>query len=241
MPTNKLEDFILQNRAAFDDATPGDHMWDNIERAIDAAGAGNEDNDPFEVFVALNRAAFDDTTPPPRLEGRLFAALDAAAEPAKAGASPMPPMRAILGQRGQRLRVMGVAAAFLLLIFAAFAVGSSRGYRAAEEDQLAEQIRQISPELVETENYYRQEIATQATKVKLVNHDPQLQEDLAAIDVATEEIRASLLEVPASQRAALIDRLIETYRTKLNILLRIQEHLPDTTSSSTTQQTTNES
>lgn len=244
MPTNKLEDFILQNRTAFDDETPGDHLWDQIERAIEATD-GTDDTDPLESFVTTHRTAFDDVTPPLRLEGRLFAALDEAKllAQATAGASPMPPLRAILGQRGQRLRVLGVAAAFLLLIFAAFAVGTSRGYRAAEEEQMADQLRLISPELVETEDYYRREIATQATKVKLVNHDPQLQEDLAAIDVATEEIRASLLEVPASQRAALIDRLIETYRTKLNILLRIQEHLPDHEypSSTTTQQTTNES
>lgn len=242
MPTNKLEDFILQNRAAFDDETPGEHLWDQIERAIEASD-DTDGTDPLESFVSTHRTAFDDVTPPLRLEGRLFAALDEASAPAQAGASPMPPLRAILGQRGQRLRILGVAAAFLLLIFAAFAVGTTRGYRAAEEDQMADQLRLISPELVETEDYYRREIATQATKVKLVNHDPQLQEDLAAIDVATEEIRASLLEVPVSQRAALIDRLIETYRTKLNILLRIQEHLPDhdLPSSSTTQQTTNES
>ncbi|MFK8162719.1 MAG: hypothetical protein AB8H12_09680 [Lewinella sp.] len=239
MPTDKLEDFILNNRSSFDDETPGDDLWSKIESAIDTSG---DDNDPLEAFVVTNRDAFDDVTPPPRIEGLVFAAMDGAEVAEVSGATPMPPLRAILGGRGQRLRVLGVAAAMLLLIAAAFTIGSQNGYRNAAEDQMAAELRQISPELAETENYYRGEIATQATKVKLVNNDPQLQKDLAEIDKATEEIRASLLEVPVSQRAALIDRLIETYRTKLDILLRIQQHLPSNDSTSTTtQQTTNES
>jgi hypothetical protein len=239
MSTDKLEDFILNNRAAFDDETPGESLWSRIEGAIDST---DDDNDPLEAFVATNRNAFDDSTPPRRIEGLVFAAMDGAEVEEVSGATPMPPMRAILGGRGQRMRVLGVAAAMLLLLAAAFTIGSQNGYRSAEEDQMAVQLRQISPELAETENYYREEIATQATKVKLVSNDPQLQEDLAAIDVATEEIRASLLEVPVSQRAAVIDRLIETYRTKLDILLRIQQHLPSNDSTSaTTQQTTNDS
>jgi hypothetical protein len=239
MSTDKLEDFILDNRASFDDETPSESVWSKIENAIDTTG---DDNDPLEAFVATNRDAFDDSTPPPRIEGLVFAAMGGVEAKATSGATPMPPLRAILGGRGQRIRLLGVAAAMLLLLTAAFTIGTQAGYRNAEENQMAAELRQISPELVETESYYRGEIAIQATKVKLVNHDPQLQKDLAEIDEATEEIRASLLEVPVSQRAALIDRLIETYRTKLDILVRIQQHLPANDSlSTTTQQTTNDS
>jgi hypothetical protein len=238
MSTDKLEDFILDNRASFDDETPSESVWSKIESAIGTSG--DDDDDPLEAFVATNRDAFDDSTPPPRIEGLVFSAIAETKE--ISGATSMPPLRAILGQRGQRMRILGVAAAMLLLITAAFTIGTQNGYRNAEEDQIATELRQISPELVETENYYRGEIAAQATKVKLVNNDPQLQKDLAAIDDATEEIRASLLEVPVSQRATLIDRLIETYRTKLDILVRIQTHLPSNDSTSTTtQQTTNDS
>ncbi len=239
MPTDKLEDFILNNRESFDDETPPTDLWDRIAEVI---GSSDDDNDPLENFVATNRDAFDDVTPPPRLEGRIFAAID------QVGATPMAPaseartprLKAISGRR-RTLRVLGIAASFLLLIFAAFTIGNKQGYRSAEEDAMATELRQINPELAETETYYRAEIAAQFTKVDLVNDDPQLREDLAAIDAATEEIRASLLEVPVSQRAALVDRLIETYRTKLDILLRIQEHLPTTDApSSTTQQPNNE-
>lgn len=237
MPTDKLEDFILQNRAAFDEEAPTDKLWARIEAAIEA---DDDDKAPFEAFVASNRAAFDDTSPPPRLEGRLFAALDEQAKHPSAGATPMPPLR-LASSRRNTLRVLGIAASFLLLLFAAFTVGNNQGYRAAEEDLVAEQLRQINPELAETENYYRSEIAAQFTKVELINNDPQLREDLAAIDAATEEIRADLLEVPTSQRAALVDKLIETYRTKLSILVRIQQHRTSSpVSASTTQQPTDE-
>lgn len=239
MSTDKLEDFILDNRASFDDETPSESVWSKIESAIESF---DDEDDPLEAFVATNRDAFDDSTPPPRIEGLVFAAMGEVKAKETSGATPMPPLRAVLGGRGQRMRILGVAAAMLLLIAAAFTIGTQNGYRSAEEDQMANELRQISPELVETENYYRGEIAAQATKVKLVNNDPQLEKDLAAIDLATEEIRASLLEVPVSQRAALIDRLIETYRTKLDILVRIQTHLPSNDSTpSTTQQTTNDS
>lgn len=239
MPTDKLEDFILNNRDSFDDETPPTDLWSRISEAI---GPSDDDNDPLEVFVVNNRDAFDDVTPPPRLEGRVFAAMS------QVGASPMVPaaeartprLKAVRGRR-KTLRVLGIAASFLLLIFAAFTVGNKQGYRSAEEAAIASEFRQINPELAETETYYRAEIAAQFTKVDLVNNDPQLREDLAAIDAATEEIRANLLEVPVSQRAALVDRLIETYRTKLDILLRIQEHLPSTDAPlSTTQQPNNE-
>ncbi|WP_187271023.1 anti-sigma factor [Neolewinella aurantiaca] len=239
MPTDKLEDFILNNREHFDDENPPADLWSRID---DALNSGGDETDPLESFIATNRDAFDDVTPPPRLEGRIFASMD------QAGATPMAPasepaaprLKAVRGRR-QTLRLLGIAASFLVLIFAAFTIGSQQGYRTAEEEALATELRQISPELVETETYYRSEIAAQFTKVDMMNDDPQLRKDLAAIDAATNEIRANLLEVPVSQRAALVDKLIETYRTKLNILLRIQEHLPSSSApASTTQQQNNE-
>lgn len=267
MATNKLEDFILNNREAFDDEQPPLGLWSQIEGTLEAKdadtlvsfvtenrdafddeqvppgvwsriegalGGSDDDIDPLEAFVNSNREAFDDSTPPLRLEGRVFEAMNPAA-----GATPMPPLRAV---RGRRLKMFGMAAAVLLLIAASFTIGNKVGYDTAEEDQMATELRRISPELAEAEDYYRGEIAAQFTKVEMTSNDPELLKDLTEIDAATEEIRTSLLEVPVSQRAALVDRLIETYRTKLDILLRIQQHIPKdaTAPSSTTQQNSND-
>jgi len=231
MPIDKLEDFILNQRENFDDEEPGSGLWDKIERAIET---DEDDNDPLESFIATHRDAFDDVTPPPRLEGRVFAALGTAA-----GASPMPPLR-VAHRRRRIAPILGIAATMLLLIAAAFSLGNNRGYRNAEQDMIVAEIERINPEFVEAEDYYREEIAIQYAKVTQVSNDPQLKIDLAEIDEATQEIRASLLEVPISQREDLVNHLIETYRIKLDILLRIQQHLPQNAPASTTQQETNE-
>lgn len=231
MPTDQLEDFILHNRASFDSATPPEGVWDRIETALCVQ---EEDCDPFESFVAKQRDAFDGTTPPPRLEGRIFAALDGVE------AGPPPKLRNVQRRRAW-LPLLGIAASLLLLLAAAFTLGSSRGYQSAEEDRLAAEIARIDPDFAEVESFYRSKIAAQVTAVTEASNDPQLIEDLAALDEATEDIRNALLEVPVSQRADLVQKLIGTYRTKLDILLRIQRQLPPpTTEDSTTQSNNNE-
>lgn len=250
MPTDKLEDFILQHREAFDDEAPAGNLWNRIETAI----SSNEDDDPLEDFVLVNRGAFDDTTPPPRLESRVFAQLDA--QTAAPGASTAVPLVAVplvavptagpflcAAHRRRLLPLLGIAASFLLLLAAAFTIGSSRGYRAAERDQVALELERIDPDMAAAEQYYRGEIDARFTSVRQASDDPQLLQDLAAIDEATQEIRASLLEVPVSQRPGLVRKLIETYRTKLDVLERVQQHLPSpapTESEPTTQTKTNE-
>ena len=234
MPNDKLEDFILHNQEDFNDETPPDNLWSRIETAITT---NDDDDDPLENFVLSNRDAFDDTTPPPRLEGRVFAALTEDLAPA--GATPAAPLRAVRGTR--RIgSILGIAATLLLLLAAAFTLGSRRGYNAAERDLVAVELERIDPDMAAAEEYYRGEINAQFTKVNAASNDPQLLEDLDAIDEATREIRASLLEVPVSQRPDLVNKLIDTYRTKLDILLQVQQHLPAGAPASTTQKESND-
>lgn len=234
MAHDELEDFILNNRENFDDEVPADNLWDRIETSI---SVGDEDKDLLENFVFTNRDDFDDTTPPPRLEGRVFAALNAEME--LAGATPAAPLK--VAHRRRRIgSIMGIAATLLLLLSAAFTLGNSRGYRSAESDLVALELERINPDMAEAEQFYQKEINAQFTKVKSSTDDPQLMQDLEAIDVATKEIRTALLEVPVSQRADLVNQLIETYRTKLDILIKVQQHLPSNDKASTTQTETNE-
>lgn len=234
MPIDKLEDFILNHREDFDEETPPDSLWSRIETTITS---GDDDNDPLESFILENRDGFDDTTPPPRLEGRVFAALNAEAD--QLGATPAPPLR--VAHRRRRIgSIMGIAATLLLLLAAAFTLGNRRGYNAAERDLVALELERIDPDMAAAEEYYRSEINAQFTRVTSASDDPQLIQDLDAIDEASLEIRSSLLEVPLSQRPDLVNKLIETYRTKLDILLKVQQHLPSGARASTTQTETNE-
>lgn len=234
-----LEDFILNHQDSFDDAQPPAGLWDRIDDALGTDDDDDHDDDGLDLegFVRRHRLAFDDTTPPPRLAGRIFAALDVAETGNTATATPAPPLRAAHSRR-RLFRIAGIAASFLLLLAAAFSLGTNRGYQAAEQDQLAAELERISPDFVETERFYQGEIHNVMEQVRTVNNDPQLVADLEEMNTAAADIRASLLEVPESQRPDLVEELIHIYRTKLEILLRIQRQLPApaTAPAATTQQ-----
>ena len=218
MANDKLEDFILNNRNDLDTATPPSGMWGRIE---DELSDDDDTPDDLNTFVATHRDAFDNATPPPRLEAGIFAELS---KLDNVGATPAAPLT-VTHSRRRWLSTLSIAASALILVVAAFLIGSNQGYRTAEADQIVAELEKINPEFVEAEQFYRTEIASQFNKVKQVSNDPQLLADLEEIDRATAQIRADLLEVPASQRPALVEDLISIYRTKLGILLRIQRQL----------------
>ncbi|THH36504.1 anti-sigma factor [Neolewinella litorea] len=210
MNHDQLQQFIRDHRDEFDGETPPAGLWDRIHAAL--SDDGREGQDPLSEFIVKNRDAFDNATPPPRIERQLFA--------------PAPAARKPLRSRRFLNYVMAVAAT-LLLLMVAYTVGTRAGFRAGQEQQVAEQLEAMNPELAEAERFYRQRIASEFTKVSQLNDDPQLRRDLEQIDEATEELRLELLRVPISQRHVLVNQLIATYRTKLDILLRIQQHFPN--------------
>lgn len=213
MPTDKLEDFVRNNREDFDGETPPAGLWDRIEASI--SGGDAEDADPLASFVAKHRMSFDSETPPPRVESRLF---------------DQPSLQRKTARRRRLLSyALGVAAS-LLLLFTVYRFGTQTGFTAGrEEERIAQQLREMDPELADAERFYRQRISSEFAKVRQVNDDPQLRKDLENVDRVTADLRAQLLEVPASQRAMLVNQLIATYRTKLDILLRIQQHFANPT------------
>ncbi|WP_157974371.1 hypothetical protein [Lewinella sp. IMCC34183] len=212
MNPDKLEQYLRDHREEFDGDTPPDALWDRIESTLPDTEA--DDADPLAEFIVKHREAFDTATPPPRLAHELLGPARGTVKPLRRS------RRRILGY------LMGVAATFLLL-FVAYTSGNRAGFRAGREEQAIAQLERMNPELAEAERFYRQRIASELTKVTQVNDDPQLRRDLAKIDDATREIRSELLKVPASQRHVLVNQLISTYRTKLDILLRIQQHFPN--------------
>ncbi|CAH1002488.1 hypothetical protein LEM8419_03367 [Neolewinella maritima] len=219
MHTDKLQDYIQDHRADFDDATPPAGLWDRVEAALSAGDADETvTTDPLESFVAEHREAFDDATPSLQFDQVI-------ALPTKSG----PALKVTHRRRRTFLYLMAIAAS-LLLMFTAYRFGNRAGYRAGQEQTVAQQLERLHPELAEAERFYQQRIDAELTKVDLVNDDPQLRRDLRELDAATAEIRNQLLEVPESQRPMLVNQLIEAHRTKLDILLRIQQHFPQSNS-----------
>ena len=213
MNDDKLKGFIQDHRADFDEATPPAGLWDRIAAALPP---DEEDADPLETFIATHREAFDDATPPPQLLTKVLA-------PAAPATSV--PKLTVSHRRRTFLYLTGIAAC-LLLMFTAYRFGNRAGYQAGQEGRVAQQIQQLDPELAEAERFYQQRIDAEFTRVNQVNDDPQLRRDLQEFDKATADIRAQLLEVPQSQRPVLVNELIEAYRTKLDILLHIQQRIP---------------
>ena len=211
MNHDKLAHFVHRHREEFDGEDPPTGLWDRIENTL---SEGEEDTgDPLEGFIAKHRESFDTATPPPRVAERLFEG--------------MAPERRRTHRRRLLIYALGVAAS-LLLLFTVYRFGNASGYEAGREEQrIAQELEKMNPELVEAERFYRDRIDREYAKVQQVNDDPQLRQDLADIDEATSEIRSELLRVPASQRQVLVNQLISTYRTKLDILLRIQQHFPN--------------
>lgn len=201
MNPDNLRQFIDDHRADFDTEAPPTGLWDRIEAATDPADDDNEACDPLRAFIVAHREDFDNATPPPQRFGGLH----------------------VSHRRRNVSYLLGIAASLLLLL-ATYHFGNRAGYRAGQDRQVAQQLEAIDPELAETERFYQQKIATEFAKVTQVNDDPQLRLDLKDLDAATAQLRSELLEVPASQRPVLVNELIEAYRTKLDILLRIQQH-----------------
>ncbi|MBB4080469.1 hypothetical protein GGR28_003103 [Lewinella aquimaris] len=214
MENDKLRNFIQNHREEFDVDAPPTGLWNRVAAAI-----RQEDSavDPLEGFVATHRDAFDNATPPPQLFERIVDTTTK--EPRK--------LMAVTGGGLRIIRYFSAIAACLLLMFFAYNFGNRAGYQAGQEERIAQQLEKMDPELAEAERFYRQRINNEFVKVSQVNDDPQLRRDLNQLDETTAQIRAELLEVPVSQRPMLVNKLIETYRTKLDILLRIQQHFPN--------------
>lgn len=238
MPHDELEDFILANKEKIEAASPPPPGWERIEAALDRDEEPDEEL-PLEAFIVKNRPAFDRETPPPRLKERIFAALDA---PAATDAPPAAVKSLRPAWRKRWMFTLGVAASVLLVLAAGFTLGSSFGGGPDQTDLVEAEIHRIDPQFAEAERFFQGEIATQMSRVRAVSQDPELTNSLESINQAADEIRATLLTVPAAERADLVGELIKLYQTKLDILLRIQRHLPASSNfdSPTNQQTTNE-
>ena len=215
MRPDPLEQFIQDQRPAFETEGPSNGLWDRIQADLDG-----EDND-LEEFVNDHREEFDNELPSTRLWDKIEADL------ATAEQQPL----TVVTKTEAKVRSLSVlyrwsaAAAVLLLIAASFMLGRNSGYQTGQADYLA-LIEQVQPDFADTEAHFQSEISDKFHQVVQYNDDPQLQADLDAIDQGMEEIKLELMEVPVEERTELVNRLIESYRIKLHILERILQHLP---------------
>ncbi len=253
--STNLEQYIQENRAAFDTAEPGPHNWPAVERGLLRSAEGGA----IEQFILINRAFLDTTNPPEQLWPAIETALDTNTFPAD------PLERFIQGNRDAfdtetpNLRVwagieqsvpkqtirtipvhwhrslLRVAASLALLITG---VGIGIWYAGAVGQKTPGMaMSAVSAEYAELEQYYQRDINSKQQKLASFTayRDGEVTDDLQQMDRVMVELREELAQVPPGNREQVVRAMIENYKAKAAILERVLEHLeqqqPATTNS----------
>lgn len=244
--SNSLEQFIRQNRPAFDQFEPGPGAWQQVEKALGRLPA----SDPLEQFILFNRSQFDSASPSEQVWHSISAALNDAAPTAQdpleafiqnhreAFDSETPDLRVWAAIDPQlprtatrevhinwRRNLLRIAAAVTLLV-----IGMSIGIRYArfQDDRAAGMsMSDVSSEYAELEQYYQRDISNKTEKLtSLVSYkDEDLNDDLSQMDNVMAELRQELANVPPGNREQVVRAMIDNYKAKAAILERVLEHL----------------
>lgn len=196
-----LEQYITDNRDAFDTEIPNLKVWATIEKRL----APELD---VEAFIESNRADFDTEIPNLKIWAQIDKTVNQSTE-----------KRLIL----RRWLVRSAAAVALLI------VGATTGIALYEKrgDAIVEkQVEQVAPDFQNTEKFYDQQVQAKLTKLaSYQNTDPSVFSDLKQIDAVQEELKAELNDAPTSTREEIVRRMIENYQIKIGILERVLEHV----------------
>ncbi len=167
----------------------------------------------LEKFILENRDSFDTETPDLRVWADLNHRLNEQEE-----SKPQAKVVSLWAF----LPKMKVAASIALLMATGIAIGFYLKSN-SEPPSLAD----ISPEHAEMENFYKREIEKkEKLLVQVANTEtpvPEVQQDLASIDQIMLELREELTNAPRGSREQIIRTMIESYKTKVDILERVLE------------------
>lgn len=162
--------------------------------------------DELEKFVLNNRDSFDDKEPSPMLWDKIEKAI-----PEQKTARIIPWFR------------MAAAASILLLVgmvgFFAYQSGVNQG--------VAMTLADVSPEMAEAENYYEKEIENKKAILASLSSEEDVHVDLKEMEAFMIELKNELKDVSPNEREVVIQAMIENYRTRLEILERVIDRLPE--------------
>lgn len=255
--SKNVEEFIRQNRPAFDTCEPGARVWQGVEKTLERLPSA----DRLERYLLNNRLLLDTASPSDRVWSGISAALDVAAH------SPADPLEQFILQHRDAfdsetpdLRVWAAVdqalpatnkgkvihvswrrhflqiAASLALLVTGLSIGLWYGHKTGVA-QSGMSMSEVSDEYAELEQYYIRDISSKREKLNtLVSHrDEDLNEDLEQMDHVMVELREELANVPPGNREQVVRAMIENYKAKAAILSRVLEHLeqqqPATTNS----------
>lgn len=235
---DNIEQFLRENKAAFDNAEPNDALWNRVTEAL-----SNYEPKGIESFISDNRSAFDSEVPSLKLWANIESALPQNAnieqflkENKPQFDTEIPHLRVWtnIEKRLNTLKSGGIvrmnwwrqaAAAIALLV-----IGASAGVyfsNKTEDKAIVQVAKEVAPDLKEAENFYNQKVESKLTQLVSYNPDPSVMNDLQQIDAIQEELRKELRNAPTSTREEIVRRLIENYQIKLGILERVLNHIEE--------------
>lgn len=245
MQRNYLEQFINDNRADFDTATPNDRIWATIEQSLDV---GHRE-EGLEVFVRQHCNSFDLAIPNVDIWDAIEQSLDAASKSdaidqfidknREAFDTAIPSFRVwseidkvLHPQATQRSlkiapvwRVLRVAASVLILLSAGVMAGIYFTKGQPTQTQTVTSLADISPEYAEMVSYYNEQIDQKVRLVSAQSKDKSVLKDLEAIDQTMKELEAELQNAPKGAEEQIISNLIKSYQIKVEILERVLNYI----------------
>ena len=166
--------------------------------------------DNLEQFIRDNREEFDTKVP----SLKIWAELD----------KQLPqPQQKPQAKRISIRRFLSIAAAVTLLI--GFGVGIGFSLSPSPEES-AVTLSDLSPEYAEVEQYYSTQVNNQLARLasyKATN--PDLQADLAELDQWMQDLQKELSIVPKSKEEAVVNDIIDLYKTKVAILEKLLDSI----------------
>ncbi|MBI1226164.1 MAG: hypothetical protein GC192_13095 [Bacteroidetes bacterium] len=157
----------------------------------------------LEKFIRENRAEFDTGVPSLDVWANLDRHLD----------------RQRPSGRVVWMRRLRVAAAVLVLLTA----GGIGGAYLFNPHKSVESLSDVSPEHAEMERYLSSQVNAKLAKLASYKQDGIVKADIKELDETYEELRHELENAPEGAEEKIVQAMIETYQTKINILEQVLE------------------
>ncbi len=157
----------------------------------------------LEKFILENRADFDTGVPSLKVWANIDRQLD----------RQRPAVRMVWMKR------LRAAAAVLVLLLA----GGAAGAYLTNQSQAVESLADVSPEHAEMERYFSSQVEEKMAKLASYKQDGVVKADLKELDDTYEQLRQELKDAPVGAEEKIIQAMIETYQTKINILEQVLE------------------
>ncbi len=166
--------------------------------------------DNLEQFIRDNREEFDTAVPSLKIWAELDKQLPQPQEKTEA-------------KRISIRRFLSIAAAVTLLIGFGVGIGFSLS---PSPDQSAVTLSDLSPEYAEVEQYYATQVNSQLARLASYKATtPEMQADLAELDQWMQDLQKELSIVPKSKEEAVVNDIIDLYKTKVAILGKLLESI----------------